>query len=69
MSRSIAAAAPRLYAVAAQALGWRPADFWAATPAELHDALASPGGSESGAAMTRSDLETLIESETHGRHD
>lgn len=28
--------------LAAQALGWRPAEFWAATPTELATALAPP---------------------------
>jgi hypothetical protein len=33
-------AAARWCALAAQYLGWRPADFWGATPAELAMALA-----------------------------
>lgn len=35
-------AALRLAGLAAQALGWRPAEFWAATPAELVTALRPP---------------------------
>ena len=42
MSAPFAAAALRLYALAARLLGWRPADFWAATPAELVAALGPP---------------------------
>lgn len=33
------ASAARLAGLAAQALGWRPDEFWAATPAELAAAL------------------------------
>ncbi len=33
------AAALRAVRVAAAALGWRPAEFWAATPADLRNAL------------------------------
>lgn len=35
-------AALRWAGLAAQALGWRPAEFWAATPAELATALSPP---------------------------
>lgn len=38
-SDQFADAARRAAHVAAMALGWRPADFWAATPAELATAL------------------------------
>ena len=31
-----------LSAIAARLLGWRPTEFWAATPAELVSALAEP---------------------------
>ncbi|MCW1429151.1 phage tail assembly chaperone [Novosphingobium sp. JCM 18896] len=43
MSESFAAAALRLYALAARLLGWRPPEFWAATPAELA-AVLNPQG-------------------------
>ena len=35
MSATFAEAAARCGALAAQVLGWRPAEFWSATPAEL----------------------------------
>lgn len=47
MSDDFAAAARRLAGVAGVALGWRPAEFWAATPAELSAIVAvmlHPGG-------------------------
>lgn len=39
MSDSFGDAAVRLCGAAATILGWRPADFWEATPAELAAAL------------------------------
>jgi hypothetical protein len=42
MSGPFGEAALRWAGLAAQALGWRPAEFWAATPAELATALTSP---------------------------
>lgn len=49
----------RLAAIAAQALGWRPAEFWSATPAELAAALAPPAGGASG--VNRDDLSRMME--------
>jgi hypothetical protein len=42
MSDSFGGAAARCCALAARLLGWRPAEFWNATPAELVMALAAP---------------------------
>lgn len=42
MSERFAPGALRLYSHAASMLGWRPDDFWSATPAELAAALAPP---------------------------
>lgn len=42
MSARFGDAALRWAGLAAQALGWRPAEFWAATPIELATALAPP---------------------------
>ena len=38
--------AVRLCGAAAMLLGWRPAEFWDATPAELASALQIPGEAE-----------------------
>lgn len=62
MNRSFGPAALALYGFAARLLGWKPADFWAATPAELITALAPPG---TPAALARADLERMMEQE-HG---
>jgi hypothetical protein len=40
--------AERLCSIASQLLGWRPAEFWQATPAELALALRPPCGGPDG---------------------
>lgn len=57
MSRDFGRAARRLCALAARLLGWRPDEFWSATPAELAAVLAPP--EEPG--IDRAALETLME--------
>jgi hypothetical protein len=52
-------AALRLNAVAARVLGWRPAEFWAATPAELATILMPPG--QTGETVTRDELARMME--------
>lgn len=47
-----------LAGLAARLLGWRPAEFWAATPAELHAALAPPAPD---APLDRTHLNRLME--------
>lgn len=47
MSTAFGPAAVKLAGYAARLLGWRPAEFWAATPAELAAAL---GGWNEGSA-------------------
>ena len=42
MTGSLGDAAAGWFALASRLLGWRPAEFWNATPAELRTALASP---------------------------
>lgn len=43
---------------AARLLGWRPGEFWAATPAELAAALAPPPAD---APLARADLARMME--------
>ena len=52
--------ARRLAGIAGAVLGWRPDEFWAATPSELAAVLEALGGAsaEAGAA-SRDDLERL----------
>lgn len=47
----------RLARLAGRVLGWRPQEFWAATPAELATVL----GGEPSEALTRSDLARMME--------
>ncbi|MEW4449667.1 phage tail assembly chaperone [Qipengyuania sp. JC766] len=61
---AFARSAQLLATLSARALGWRPGEFWAATPAELATALAPPCDPP---AMDRAALARLIESETDGR--
>ena len=53
---AFARAARRLSGAAARVLGWTPATFWAATPAELASAL---GLDEDVAALGEGDVEQL----------
>lgn len=54
-------AAARLMALAALLLGWRPADFWAATPAELAAILALMDERTGGGGMDAAGLARLKE--------
>lgn len=60
MTGAFGPAALRFYALAAQALGWRPDHFWNATPAELAAALA-PCAADGAAPLSRAELQNLLE--------
>lgn len=49
---------------AAQLLGWRPDDFWRATPADLAHALAPPPAATG--LITRDTIAQLMEEDRHG---
>ena len=51
-------AARDLAGLAARALGWRPAEFWSATPAELAGALSPPQAAD---GLDRQTLNTMME--------
>lgn len=53
-------AAARLASLAGQGLGWRPDEFWRATPVELALILAPHGGAEL-APLARADLARMME--------
>ena len=57
--------AARLAGLAARALGWRPGEFWAATPAELALSLAADEPAE--APPSRAELMHMIATETRER--
>ena len=67
MSDRFGTVAARHAGLAARVLGWRPREFWIATPAEL---IVSLGLTESGAVATidRAELERMMDRD-HGRSD
>ena len=56
--------ARRLSAVAARVLGWRPGEFWAATPAELA-AILAPEPEAAARPLSRAEMHQMMERE-HG---
>lgn len=61
MSLAFGPGAARLAGLAGQLFGWRPAEFWAATPAELA-AILAPAVPAAG-PLSRTDLNRLMERE------
>lgn len=60
MSRRFSESAERLAGLAGAMLGWRPDEFWRATPAELGAVLEAMAGPRAEGA-SRGDLERLME--------
>lgn len=60
MSKAFGPQAARRFTLAARLLGWRPDEFWSATPAELAGALA-PIAAGPDEPLARTDLERLME--------
>lgn len=54
-------AALTLAGVAARVLGWRPDDFWAATPADVAAVLAAWRDGDDGAGVDRTGLAAMME--------
>lgn len=68
MSVAFGDAALRAAGHAARLLGWRPAEFWTATPAELAAALAGFAAPEGASgAMDDETLKALMERDPDGR--
>lgn len=67
MSDNFAECAARLSGLAAHALGWRPQEFWRATPAEL--VLCLPETNSAEPRMDRSELRGLMAKLTQERDD
>ena len=66
MSERFTAAAASLAGLAAQALGWRPQEFWSATPAELALSLGPPADPTT-APPSRAEIARLIAKDaSHG---
>ncbi|MEZ5688273.1 MAG: phage tail assembly chaperone [Caenibius sp.] len=71
-SDSFARSALGLCGLAARALGWRPNEFWDATPAELATIILTDGANADGMAgdtINRADITRLLEQENdRGSH-
>jgi len=65
---TFAAGALRLSGVTMRLLGWRPDDFWNATPAELA-AILIPDGDTHVAPLGRAELDRMMEQEHERRSD
>ena len=61
MSALFGPGAQRLCSLAARVLGWPPAQFWAATPAELVAVLSPPA--VPGQSLGRTELNRMMEGE------
>ncbi|MBC2665047.1 phage tail assembly chaperone [Novosphingobium flavum] len=61
MSERFAPGAGRLAGLAGRALGWRPHEFWAATPAELAAILSPLAQAEAGTGVSRAEIARLME--------
>jgi uncharacterized phage protein (TIGR02216 family) len=57
--------ARRLSGLVPRALGWRPGEFWAATPAELA-AILGAGEAAAPAPLSRTELTALMERDRDG---
>lgn len=65
MSATFAETATRCGALAAQLLGWRPAEFWSATPAELAMALVPIEDLAAAHPPTRDTIARMMERDAH----
>ena len=63
---SFANASPRWWSMAAQWLGWRPDEFWKATPIELRTALSDPSALVDGQGPSMDLISKMLERENNG---
>lgn len=61
MTQTFADASRRCCALSARLLGWRPDEFWQATPAELAMALADPADPATAAPPNRETIARMME--------
>lgn len=67
MTQTFAAAAKTWCPLAARLLGWRPDEFWRATPAELVLALADPEAAEAAAPPSREAITAMMERDDNAK--
>lgn len=65
MTAPFAEAASRCCGLAAQLLGWRPAEFWRATPAELAMALTPSDDFAPSSPPSRETIARMMERDAH----
>jgi hypothetical protein len=65
MKQTFAESARVLAGMVCRMLGWRPADFWESTPAEISVIFAAQEG-EDAAPLSRVEFETLMKRESNG---
>lgn len=65
MTPTFAEGARRLAGLVSRVLGWRPGEFWSATPAELA-AILAPTDDAGGEPLSRAEMTTLMERDRHG---
>lgn len=58
-----AESASRIFGQCALLLGWRPDEFWSATPAEIASIRGALHGPEDSASVSRAEFERLLEME------
>jgi len=66
VTKTFAEASRRCCALAARLLGWRPDEFWRATPAELAMALADPFYTAAVAPPSREMIARMMERDPDG---
>jgi len=66
MSENFSESAPYWCGVAARLLGWRPIEFWQATPAELATALRDPTEEQGIAGPSRDRIAQMMERDSNG---
>lgn len=65
MTAGFGDAATRWCGFSARLLGWRPAEFWTATPAELAMALAAPDDPACPTPPSRETIARMMERDAH----
>lgn len=65
MTTGFGEAAARWCGLSARLLGWRPAEFWSATPAELAMALATPDDPADLVPPSRETIARMMERDAH----
>lgn len=66
MTGTFADAARRCCVLSARLAGWRPADFWNATPAELAMAVADPNAPDNFSPPNRETIARMMERDADG---